>query len=123
MKVATAGLTVNGVPYGGSVKAGDLVGWSSGKLVRAYGAAGAVPAVGVAGASYKNGDTGAMHLICEVSGFSGLLVGGVQYLSLSEEGGIQPEEPSGAGVLKQVVGYAVAPDRIAVVLQDAGVML
>ena len=123
-KVATTGLTVSGVPYGESVAAGELVGWSASKLVRAFGGvSGPVPAVGVAAATYKNGDVGAMHLICQVAGFSGLVVGAAQYLSVTAAGGVQSSEPVGAGELKQVVGYAVAADRVMVVLQDAGVLV
>jgi len=124
VKVATTGLTVSSVPYGESVVAGDLVGWSDGKLVRACGAAGAVvQAAGVAAASYKSGDKGAMHLMGEIAGFSGLTPGATQYLSISTPGGVQSATPSGSGNLKQIVGYAVAADRVAIVLRDAGTTL
>lgn len=123
-KVVTAGLTVAGVPYGEDVRAGDLVGWSGGRLVRACGSAGnPVPAVGIAAASYKADESGAMHLVGEISGLSGLTVGGMQYLSLSTPGSIQGSVPSGTGNLKQAVGYAVAGDRVAVVIRDQGTYL
>lgn len=122
--IGSAGLTIGGVTYGESVRAGDLVGWSSGKLVLASGAAGfVVPAVGVAAAAYDDGETGAFHQLAEVSGYSGLTVGADQYLSVSEGGAIQGTAPNGVGEHKQVVGYAVAADRLAVVLQDAGVLV
>lgn len=123
-KVATAGLTISGVPYGENVMAGELVGWSANKLVRAFGSVGEmIPAVGVAAASYRDGEMGAMHLMCEVAGLSSLTIGAAQYLSTSTAGSIQSVVPSGAGNFKQTVGYAIAADRVAVVLQDAGVTL
>ena len=123
-KVATTGLTVSGVPYGEEVTAGDLVGWNNNQLVLACGAMGfVVPAVGMAAASYGSGDLGAMHLLGEISGFTGLTVGETQYLSLDTPGGIQSAVPSGAGNLKQAVGYAVAPDRIVFAPQDMGTVL
>ncbi|MHB0869801.1 MAG: hypothetical protein ACYC66_14130 [Chloroflexota bacterium] len=123
-RVATTGLTISGVPYGENVRAGDLVGWNSGKLMRACGMVGnVVPAVGVAAASYKNGDEGALHLMSEVSGLADLAEGDTQYLSLSAPGDVQSTVPTGMGNLKQAVGYAVAPDRIAVVIRDEGTVL
>ncbi len=123
-KAVTAGLTISGVPYGEDVRAGDLVGWSGGKLVRAIGSAGGpVSAVGIAAASYKSDEVGAMHRMGEVSGFAGLAAGDTQYLSLATPGGIQAAVPAGVGNLKQVVGYAVAADRVAVAIRDEGVYL
>ena len=123
-KGVMAGVTVSGVPFGENVKAGDLVGWSGGKLMRASGSAGnPIAAVGVAAASYKNGETGSMHLTGEVSGFAGLGVGDTQYLSLTTSGGVQAAAPSGTGNLKQAVGFAVAADRVAVVIRDGGTYL
>ena len=47
--VEKAGLVITGVPVGGDVSAGDLVGWSSQTVVKASGASGSVvPAIGVA---------------------------------------------------------------------------
>lgn len=121
-KVPVAVLTVTGVPVGESVVAGDLVGFDTAehKLVRAYGGSGGpVPAVGVAAAAYQAGDEGAFHLVGEVSGLVGLTVGAVVYLSLTAAGGTQSGTPSGAGNLKQVVGRAVAADRIMVRIEPA----
>ncbi len=123
-KVVSAGLTISGLPYGDIVQAGDLVGWSGGQLVKACGVAGdPIPAVGIAAAGYRPGDVGAMHLMGVVSGFASLGEGNTQYLSLSVAGGVQQTIPSGAGALKQVVGFAVAPDQIAMVLRDEGVLM
>jgi len=120
-KGVMAGPTVSDVPYGEDVRAGDLVGWSGGKLVRACGSAGnPISAVGIAAASYKDGETGAMHLAGEVSGFAGLAVGSVQYLSLTTPGSVQATLPTGTGNLRQAVGFAVAVDRVAVVIRDGG---
>lgn len=123
-KVATTDLTVSGVPFGEEVTAGDLVGWSNNQLMLASGAAGAaIAAAGVAAAAYKSGDRGAIHLLGEVSGFTGLTVGTTLYLSLDVPGSVQAMAPSGPGNLKQVVGYAVAPDRIVFMPQDRGTVL
>ncbi|MGE5617668.1 MAG: hypothetical protein ACM3US_00245 [Sphingomonadaceae bacterium] len=122
-KVATTGLTVSGVPFGEDVRAGDLVGWSNGRLVRAFGGAGSpIPAVGVAAAAYKDGDTGALHLMGEVSGFVDLVEGDVQYLSITTPGDVQSTPPSGMGNLKQVVGCAVGPAAIVVRIEPATVL-
>ncbi len=119
-KLVRGGLTVPDVPYGDSVKAGDLVGWSAGKLVRASGNAGApIEAAGIAAASYRSGDVGSMHLMGEVGGFAGLTPGETEYLSLTTPGGIQSTYPSGVGSVLQVVGFAVAADRVAVVIGAA----
>ena len=123
-KVVTTGLTISGVTFGEGVTAGDLVGWAVDQLVPAFGAIGTtIPAVGVAAATYKPGDTGAIHLMGEISGLSGLSVGATLYLSLDVPGGIQMVEPAGPGNLKQVIGYAVAPDRIVFAPQGAGTVL
>ena len=123
-KVATTGLTISGVPYGEDVKAGDLVGWSLGKLMLACGAAvNPIPAVGVAAAAYRSGEVGAVHLGGEVSGFTNLGVGDTQYLSLTNPGTIQATPPSGSGNLMQVVGYGVSLTRLAVVIRDWGTYL
>ena len=88
--VEKAGLVITGLPVGGDVSAGDLVGWSSQTVVRATGASGSVvPAIGVAMASYRAGDRGAIALSAEVSGFSGLSYGQSQYLSTSSAGASQ----------------------------------
>jgi hypothetical protein len=120
-KVATTGLTISNVPYGEAVKTGELVGWSNGKLVRACGSGSTpIPAVGIAAASYRDGEFGAMHLAGEIGGFANLAVGDTQYLSLSIAGDIQSAPPSGAGNLMQAVGYAVAPNRLVIAIRDGG---
>ncbi|HEX2922695.1 MAG TPA: hypothetical protein VHS28_01555 [Chloroflexota bacterium] len=120
-KGVTTGLTIANVPFGDTVKAGDLVGWSNGKLVRACGvSSGPIPTIGVAAASYQSDELGAVHLAGEVSGFTDLVAGDTQYLSLSTPGDIQSIPPSGAGSLMQVVGYAVASDRLIVAIRDGG---
>ncbi len=121
---APAGATVGGIPVGEAIKAGDLVGFSGGQMVRAIGAAGGVVvAVGIAAASYRAGDTGAMHLMGEISGFSALAIGDAQYLSLVDAGEIQSDLPAGAGNYRQLVGYAVAADRVAMTIPDHGAQL
>jgi hypothetical protein len=124
-KVPSVGLTVSGIPVNDAIKAGDLVGISGGKMVRALAAAGGsqVKARGVAAASYRAGDTGSLHTMAEVDGFSGLAIGDSQYLHESMAGDIQPAAPVGAGKLSQAVGFAVAADRVMFVFQDAGVVL
>ncbi|MGI5837106.1 MAG: hypothetical protein ACOX87_11570 [Chloroflexota bacterium] len=123
-KVATTGLTLTNVPFGEAVTVGELVGWSDNRLVLANGAVGSVvPAVGIAAATYKEDELGAIHLLGEISGFSGLTVGSTLYLSLDFPGTVQETEPTGPGNLKQVVGFAVAPDRIAFVPEGMGTVL
>ncbi len=118
------GLTVTGVPVNAAIKAGSLVGISAGKMVLANAAvAGQARALGVAAASYQVGDVGAMHVLAEVDGFVGLTVGDPQYLAEDGSGGVQAAVPVGVGKLSQVVGFAVAGDRVAFVFQDAGVVL
>jgi hypothetical protein len=115
-------LVITGLPVGGSMEAGELVGWSSQQIVRATGAAGAgVPAIGVALAAYKAGDLGAIALRAEVSGLSGLTRGQAHYLSVSAPGGTQTGAPSSAGQWKQKVGFPTAADRMVFVFQDDGV--
>ena len=123
-KVPSVGLTVTGIPVNAAIKAGSLVGISAGKMVLANAAvAGQVKALGVAAASYRVGDVGAIHVMAEVDGFEGLTVGDPQYLAEDGSGGVQAAAPVGAGKLSQVVGFAVAADRVAFVFQDAGVVL
>jgi len=123
-KTPTTCLTISDVPFGEEVTAGELVGWSNNQLVLACGALGTtIAAAGVAAAAYKSGDRGAIHLVAEISGFAGLDAGATQYLSLDTPGGIQSALPAGAGNLKQVVGYAAAPDRIAFIPEVGGTVL
>lgn len=123
-KVASTALTVSDVPFGEGVTVGGLVGWSNNQLALANGAVGStIPAVGIAAATYKSGDRGAIHLMGEISGFAGLTVGATQYLSLDVPGGVQEAEPAGPGNLKQIVGFALAPDRIAFIPEGRGTVL
>lgn len=120
-KVVTTGLTISNVLYGEPVQAGELVGWRNGRLVRACAVAtDPIPAVGVAAASYRANELGAMHLSGEVSGFDNLAVGASQYLSQYAPGDIQSVSPTDPGSLLQLVGYAVAPDRLVVAIRDWG---
>ncbi len=108
--------------YGESVAAGDLVGWSDGKLVLACGAVGTnVAAIGFVpnkppkstGYVYEDGDIGDVVILGEIpKSWSGLSPGAVVYLSLTVPGNIQQAEPTGAGNLSQIVGYAASSDRV-----------
>jgi hypothetical protein len=119
--VERADMVVGGLPVGGSTEAGDLVGWSGQQIVRASGAAGgSIPAIGVALAAYRAGDTGAIALRAEVSGLSGLTRGQTHYLSTSTAGSTQATAPSSAGMWKQKVGFPTAADRMLFHLQDEG---
>jgi hypothetical protein len=120
--VEKVGLVVTGLPVGGSMEAGDLVGWSSGQVVRAIGASGSpVTAIGVALAAYRTGELAAVAIQAEVSGFSAITRGQRQYLSVSAAGERQASAPSGTGQWKQTVGWGTGPDRIAFTFQDEGV--
>jgi hypothetical protein len=123
-KVPNVGLTVTGIPVNAAIKPGDLVGISGGKMVLATAAVGAgqVKALGVAAASYRAGDPGAIHAMAEVDGFADLTPGDPASLSIATPGGIQAAAPEVAGQLVQVVGFAVAATRVAFVFQDAGVV-
>lgn len=119
--VRNAGVVIGGLPVGGSIVAGELVGFSMGKMVQALGTSGGVvAAVGVSMATYENGDVGAMAQIAEVAGFAGLNPGAALYLSLDTPGDVTAVTPSGSGNLKQQVGVAVTPDRALFVYLEPG---
>ena len=116
------------VAAGSVVKAGDLVGFSAGKLVPAVGASGFyTPARGVALTSGRAGEKVAMALRGEVAGLSGLPQrGGAVYVSENVGGGISGSEPASGGSWSQRVGWTADGEaagggtRVVVTFQDDG---
>ncbi len=116
------------VGAGGVVKAGDLVGFSGGKLIPAVGTAVLyTPARGVALTSGEGGELVAMALRGEVSGLSGLPTrGGSVYLSEDAAGGISGSPAGSAGGWAQRVGWSADGESadsgtsVVVTFQDEG---
>ena len=132
-KTVRATMVIEGleVAAGATVRAGELVGFSGGKLVPAIGASGLfTPARGVALTSGQAGEKVAMALRGEVSGLSGLPArGGAVYLDEVSAGRISGTVASSGGAWAQGVGWsgdgeaAGSGTRAVLTFQDEGTVV
>ena len=115
------GTEVSTAIAGESISAGAFVyvKASDGKLYNAVWASGGNEAIGYVLASYSALDVATYYTGGQNTGLSGLTLGSRYYGDHTTAGAVTATVPTGAGVLAQLLGYAVTTTAIEVNIEDA----